>query len=62
MNSVLELLLSGERLDSAQMSEVLGMTEEAVKSELSRLQENHTLLGWRAILTVLLHESVALMG
>ena len=50
MNSVLELLLSGERLDSAQMSEVLGMTEEAVKSELSRLQENHTLLGWRAIL------------
>ena len=45
MNSVLELLLSGERLDSAQMSEVLGMTEEAVKSELSRLQENHTLLG-----------------
>ena len=50
MNSVLELLLSGERLDSAQMSEVLGLTEAEVKTELSRLQENRTLLGWRAIL------------
>ena len=50
MNSVLELLLSGERLDSAQMSKILGLTEAEVESELSHLKETRTLLGWRAIL------------
>lgn len=50
MNSVLQILLAGERLDTAQMAQVLGLKEADVNVELSRLKSEGTLLGWRAIL------------
>ena len=50
MSSVLQLLLEGERLDTAQMAQVLGMSESEVDAELSRLKAEEILLGWRPVL------------
>jgi DNA-binding Lrp family transcriptional regulator len=50
MSSVLQLLLEGERLDSAQMAQVLGMSESEVEAELTRLKVEDILLGWRPVL------------
>ena len=50
MNKVLQLLLEGERLSTAQMAEVLGLSAEAVEAELARLEEERILLGWRPVL------------
>ena len=49
MSSVLQLLLEGERLETHQMAEVLGMETAEVESELTRLQEKKVLLGWRPV-------------
>ncbi len=50
MNSVLQLLLEGERLDTAQMAQILGLSTVEVDSELSRLEAEKVLLGWRPVL------------
>jgi len=50
MSSVLQLILEGERLDTAQMAQVLGMSESAIEAEIARLQAEDILLGWRPIL------------
>lgn len=50
MSSVLQLLLAGECLDTAQMSQVLNLSEADVEAELKHLSDAGTLLGWRAIL------------
>ena len=50
MSTVLQLLISGERLNSAQMAEVLGLSQEEVEGELSKLESEGTILGWKAIL------------
>lgn len=50
MSSVLKLLLEGERLDTAQMAQVLGLSESEIEAELSRLQAEEVLLGWRPVL------------
>lgn len=50
MSSVLKLLLEGERLDTAQMAQVLGLSESEIEGELSRLQADGVLLGWRPVL------------
>lgn len=50
MSSVLQLLISGERLNSAQMAEVLGLSQQEVEGELSKLESEGTILGWKAIL------------
>ena len=50
MSSVLQLLLTGECLDTAQMSQVLNLSEADVEAELKHLSDAGTLLGWRAIL------------
>ena len=49
MNSVLQLLLDGERLNTAQMAQVLKMPEDAVNAELKRLEAENVLLGWRPV-------------
>ena len=49
MSSVLQLLLEGERLETHQMAEVLGMETAEVESELIRLQDEKILLGWRPV-------------
>lgn len=50
MSSVLQLILEGERLDTAQMATVLGLAEAEVAAELERLQADKVLLGWRPVL------------
>ena len=50
MSSVLQLILEGERLDTAQMAQVLDLREAAVRAEIERLQAEHILLGWRPVL------------
>jgi len=46
MNTVLELLLQGERLTTAQMAEILTLTPEEVDVEVERLLSEKILLGW----------------
>lgn len=50
MSSVLQLLLEGERLNTAQMAQVLGLSEADVAAELKRLEAEEILLGWRPVL------------
>lgn len=50
MSSVLQLLLEGERLNTAQMAQVLGLSEGDVAAELKRLEAEEILLGWRPVL------------
>lgn len=50
MSSVLQLLLEGERLDTAQMAQVLGLSESAVEAEIKQLEADKVLLGWRPVL------------
>ncbi|HKK17606.1 MAG TPA: Lrp/AsnC family transcriptional regulator, partial [Opitutales bacterium] len=50
MSSVLQLLLEGERLDTAQMAQVLGMSESDIEAEISHLESERILLGWRPVL------------
>lgn len=49
MSTVLQLLLEGERLDNAQMGQVLGMSESEIEAELKRLEGEGVLLGWRPV-------------
>ena len=50
MSSVLQLLLDGERLDTAQMAQVLGLPASEIEAEIARLQAEEILLGWRPVL------------
>ena len=50
MSSVLQLLLEGERLDTAQMAQILGLPESEIDAELTRLKAEEILIGWRPIL------------
>ncbi|MGB0408566.1 MAG: Lrp/AsnC family transcriptional regulator [Opitutales bacterium] len=50
MSSVLQLLLEGERLDTAQMAQVLGLSESDIEAEIARLEAEGILLGWRPVL------------
>jgi DNA-binding Lrp family transcriptional regulator len=50
MNEVLKTIIEGESLSTAQIGEILGMDEEAVEKELSKLRDSNILLGWRPIL------------
>ena len=49
MSSVLQLLLEGERLDTAQMAQILNLSEAQVAVEIKRLETEKVLLGWRPI-------------
>lgn len=50
MSKVLQLLAEGERLSTAQMGEVLGMSVDEVNAELERLKAENILLGWIPVL------------
>ena len=50
MSSVLQLLLEGERLDTTQMAQILGLPESEIEAELTRLKAEEILLGWRPVL------------
>lgn len=51
MNPVLKLLLDGENLSPAQMSEVLGIPPKDVDAELKELEAKGILLGWRPVIS-----------
>ena len=52
MNPVLRLLLEGGRLDTAQMAQVLNLSEAEVNRQLAELKAQHILLGWTPILNL----------
>jgi DNA-binding Lrp family transcriptional regulator len=50
MNQVLKLLLEGGSLDTAQMAQVLNLSEAEVARQLAELKAQHVLLGWSPVL------------
>ncbi len=50
MNPVLQLLLEGGRLTTAQMAQVVGLTEAEVNQHLEQLKKDKIFLGWRPVL------------
>src|SRR5690349_1659570 len=50
MNPVLQLLLEGGRLSTAQMASVAGLSENAVNQHLEQLKKDRIFLGWRPVL------------
>jgi len=52
MNPVLKLLLEGASLSTAQMAQVLNLTEAEVNRQLDQLKQDRILLGWRPVLNL----------
>ncbi len=52
MNPVIKLLLEGGSLSTAQMAQVLNLTEADVNRELEQLKKDGILLGWRPVLNL----------
>ena len=52
MNPVLKLLLEGGSLSTAQMAQVLNLTEAKVHRHLEQLKKERILLGWRPVLNL----------
>lgn len=52
MNPVIKLLLEGGSLTTAQMSQVLNLTEAELNSQLEALKKEGVLLGWRPVLNL----------
>ena len=52
MNPVLKLLLEGSRLDTAQMAQVLNLSEAEINGQLAGLKAQGILLGWSPILNL----------
>ena len=50
MNPVLKLLLEGGSLGTAQMAQVLNLTEAEVERHLEQLKKDRIFLGWRPVL------------
>ena len=50
MNPVLKLLLEGGSLTTAQMAQVVGLTEAEVDQHLEQLKKDKIFLGWRPVL------------
>jgi DNA-binding Lrp family transcriptional regulator len=59
MNPVLKLLLEGGSLSTAQMAQVLNLTEAEVNRQLDQLRKDHILLGWRPVLNLAEEEAGA---
>ena len=52
MNPVLKLLLEGGSLSTAQMAQVLNLTEAEVNRQLEQLKKDRIFLGWRPVLNL----------
>jgi DNA-binding Lrp family transcriptional regulator len=52
MNPVIKLLLEGGSLSTAQMAQVLNLSEADVNRELDQLKKDRVLLGWRPVLNL----------
>ncbi len=60
MNPVLKLLLEGGSLNTAQMAQVLHLSEADVNRQLDQLKKERVLLGWRPVLN-LSHEDAGIV-
>ncbi len=60
MNPVLKLLLEGGSLNTAQMAQVLNLSEADVNRQLDQLRKEKVLLGWRPVLN-LSHEDAGIV-
>ena len=56
MKPIVKLLLEGGSLDTAQMAQVLKLSESEVNRQLDELKAQHILLGFRPVLN-LAHEA-----
>jgi len=52
MNPVIKLLLEGGSLSTAQMAQVLNLSEAEVNRQLEQLKKDRVLLGWRPVLNL----------
>ena len=52
MNPVIKLLLEGGGLSTAQMAQVLNLSEAEVNRQLEQLKKERILLGWRPVLNL----------
>jgi DNA-binding Lrp family transcriptional regulator len=52
MNPLIKLLLEGGGLSTAQMAQVLNLTEAEVNHQLDQLKKDRLLLGWRPVLNL----------
>ena len=52
MNPVIKLLLEGGGLSTAQMAQVLNLSEAEVNRQLDQLKKERILLGWRPVLNL----------
>jgi DNA-binding Lrp family transcriptional regulator len=52
MNPLIKLLLEGGGLSTAQMAQVLNLTEAEVNRQLDQLKKDRLLLGWRPVLNL----------
>ncbi|HEU5124573.1 MAG TPA: Lrp/AsnC family transcriptional regulator [Verrucomicrobiae bacterium] len=52
MNPVIKLLLEGGSLSTAQMAQVLNLSEADINRELDQLKKDQILLGWRPVLNL----------
>ena len=59
MNPVLKLLLEGGSLTTAQMAQVLNLSEADVNRQLDELRRQHVLLGYRPVLNLASEDSGA---
>ena len=52
MNPVIKLLLEGGGLSTAQMAQVLNLSEAEINRQLDQLKKDRVLLGWRPVLNL----------
>ena len=52
MNPVIKLLLEGGGLSTAQMAQVLNLSEAEINQQLDQLKKDRILLGWRPVLNL----------
>ena len=52
MKPIIKLLLEGASLDTAQMAQVLNLSEADVKRQLDELKDQRVLLGWAPVLNL----------
>src|SRR5678816_4574664 len=52
MNPLIQLLLEGGSLSTAQMAQVLHLSEAEVNRQLEQLKKDRILLGWRPVLNL----------
>ena len=62
MNPVLKLLLEGGSLSTAQMAQVLNLTEAEVNQQLEQLRKQRIFLGWRPVLNLSKEDAILLKG